>query len=67
VKFVPYGKSVNNDQERIQYLLDMKGYCKSILLPCFDIYEETKGCSLPKHLAEVGTQPHIFPLGSRIT
>ena len=52
VKFVPYGKSVNDDPERIQYMTDMKGYCKKRLLPCFDVYEQTKG-SLPKHLAEV--------------
>lgn len=56
VKFVPYGLSVNDDASRIQYMTDMKGYCKTILLPCFDLYEETQG-SLPKHLTEV--QPLI--------
>ncbi|KAK9904717.1 hypothetical protein WJX75_001194 [Coccomyxa subellipsoidea] len=52
VKFVPYGLSVNDDASRIQYMTDMKGYCKTILLPCFDLYEETQG-SLPKHLTEI--------------
>lgn len=52
VKFVPYGMSYNDDPARIRYMSDMKGYCKAVLLPCFDLYEETKG-SLPKHLAEV--------------
>ncbi|CAL8464659.1 g4194 [Coccomyxa elongata] len=52
VKFVPYGMSYNDDPARIQYMSDMKGYCKAVLLPCFDLYEETKG-SLPKHLAEI--------------
>lgn len=52
VKFVPYGKSVNNDPGRIQYILNMKGYCKTTLLPCFELYETTIG-PLPKHLIEV--------------
>ncbi len=52
VKFVPYGKSINNDQGRIQYILNMKGYCKTTLLPCFELYEKTVG-PLPKHLIEV--------------
>ncbi len=55
VKFVPYGMSYNDDPARIQYMSDMKGYCKAVLLPCFDLYEETKG-SLPKHLAEVSRE-----------
>ena len=53
VKFVPYGKSVNCDPERMQYMRDMKGYCKSLLLPGFAFFEEQKGSALPKHLAEV--------------
>ena len=32
---------------------DMKGYCKSLLLPGFAFFEEQKGTALPKHLAEV--------------
>ena len=55
VKFVPYGQSVNNDPGRIQYILNMKGYCKTTLLPCFEIYERTIG-ALPKHLQEVTYQ-----------
>ena len=43
MKFVPYGKSINNDQGRIQYILNMKGYCKTTLLPCFELYEKTVG------------------------
>ena len=52
VKFVPYGKSVDNNPGRIQYILNMKGYCKTTLLPCFKLYEDTIG-PLPKHLIEV--------------
>ena len=52
VKFVPYGKSVDNNPTRIQYILNMKGYCKTTLLPCFKLYEDTVG-PLPKHLIEV--------------
>ena len=58
VEFVPYGKSVNDDPARIKYMTDMKGYCKKRLLPCFDVYEQTKG-SLPKHLAEVTVTARI--------
>lgn len=65
VKFVPYGKSVNDDASRIQYMTDMKGYCKHVLLPCFDLYEEVKG-SLPKHLAEVGIELTQYLLTSAV-
>ena len=37
----------------MQYMRDMKGYCKSLLLPGFAFFEEQKGTALPKHLAEV--------------
>ena len=60
VKFVPYGLSVNDDEARIQYMSDMKGYCKAVLLPCFDLYEEVHG-SLPKHLSEVGSPSSPLP------
>lgn len=56
MKFVPYGKSVNDDPGRIQYVLNMKGYCKTTLLPCFELYESTIG-PLPKHLTEVMHRP----------
>ena len=55
VKFVQYGQSVNNDPGRINYILNMKGYCKTTLLPCFELYEKTIG-PLPKHLYEVRPQ-----------
>ena len=44
---------MNCDPERMQYMRDMKGYCKSLLLPGFAFFEEQKGTALPKHLAEV--------------
>ena len=44
---------MNCDPERMQYMRDMKGYCKSLLLPGFAFFEEQKGAALPKHLAEV--------------
>lgn len=62
VKFTPYGKSVDNNPERIQYMINMKGYCKIRLLPCFDIYEAEMG-SLPKHLKEV-TPPAMHACAS---
>ena len=67
--FVPYGKSVNNDPVRMQYMRDMKGYCKSLLLPGFAFFEEQKGASLPKHLAEVSrlcAQNGVITLISRL-
>jgi hypothetical protein len=60
VVFVPYGKSINSDAGRIKYMADMKGYCREILLPCFDIYEKEKG-GLPKHLGEVSDR-HLLAL-----
>ena len=50
--FVPYGKTVNRDPERIQYMRDLMGFCRKTLLPNVAIYEQSRG-SLPKHLQEV--------------
>lgn len=61
VVFVPYGKTVNDDAARIQYMSDMKGYSKTRLLPGFDIYEQAKG-SLPQHLQNVRLGPVYFVL-----
>ena len=52
LQFVPYGKSVNNDPVRMQYMEDMMGYCKTILIPNVNVYEQLRG-GLPKHLQNV--------------
>lgn len=53
----------------MQYMRDMKGYCKSLLLPGFAFFEEQKGAALPKHLAEVSrlcAQNGVITLISRL-
>lgn len=50
--FVPYGESMDADMERIQYMRDMKGYCKMVMPRGLAVLEEDRG-TLPDHLIEV--------------